>query len=80
MEGSGDDDHFIGDFYWRLLLEQDGPQDAKEGYGGAQFRLFERNELRNCRLRPLLRDARKSCLQYNDAANKGDSRLESKNT
>ena len=54
--------------YLRLLLEQGGPQDAKTGGGGEQFRLFERSELRNCRLRLLLRGARKSCLKYKYAA------------
>ena len=54
--------------YLRLLLEQDGPQDENVGEGGRQFRLFERSELRNCRLRLLLRVARKSCLKYSYAA------------
>ena len=50
--------------YLRLLLEQDGPQDENAG----QFRLFERSELRNGRLRLLIRGARKSCLKYSYAA------------
>ena len=56
--------------YLRLLLEQDGPQDEKAGYDGSQFRLFEHSELRNCRLRQLFQDARKSCLKYNDTASR----------
>ena len=54
--------------YLRLLLEQTDPQDEKAGYGGSQFRLFERSELRNCRLGRLSRGARKSCLKYKNTA------------
>ena len=53
---------------FETFLEQDGPQDANAGEGGAQFRLFERSELRNCRRSQHLQGARKSWLKYSYAA------------
>ena len=54
---------------FETFLEQDGPQDAKTGDEGEQFRMSERQRVRGTAIASFfLRVARKSCLKYSYAA------------